>query len=195
MKISRKELYDLVWKEPMTIVCKRFGLTDNGLRKHCKSMDIPTPSVGYWSKLKHGKKTHIIPLPKEYLGNKQSADLNEIDPSKVKDVNLSAPVNRRQVIELEICKGNVSVFVVPEVLYAKDPIIIDTKEKFRQESKNIYLNKNPYKTKIGPTLDIYVSEKSIDRALTIFATIIKALRFRGNDLRIVDNNTYAVING
>jgi hypothetical protein len=27
MKISRKELYDLVWSEPMTTVSKRFGLS------------------------------------------------------------------------------------------------------------------------------------------------------------------------
>ena len=38
-----EELYDLVWSEPMTTVCKRFGISDNGLRKHCKSMNIPTP--------------------------------------------------------------------------------------------------------------------------------------------------------
>ena len=88
-----------------------------------------------------------------------------------------------------------TVFIVPEVLYAKDPVIIDTKEKFRHESENVHLKNNPFKNKIGPTLDIFVSEKSIDRALSIFATIIKALRFRGNNIKIADNNTYALING
>ena len=33
MKISRKELYDLVWAEPMSSVCKRFGLSDIELKK------------------------------------------------------------------------------------------------------------------------------------------------------------------
>lgn len=33
MELTRKELYDLVWSEPMTTLCKRFGLSDNGLRK------------------------------------------------------------------------------------------------------------------------------------------------------------------
>ena len=42
MELTRKELYDLVWSEPMTTICKRFGLSDNGLRKRCKSMNIPT---------------------------------------------------------------------------------------------------------------------------------------------------------
>lgn len=30
MELTRKELYDLVWSEPMTTLCKRFGITDNG---------------------------------------------------------------------------------------------------------------------------------------------------------------------
>lgn len=45
------------------------------------------------------------------------------------------------------------------------------------------------------TLNIYVSEKSIDRALSIFSTIIKALRFRGHSIKIANDKTYAVING
>ena len=64
MELTRKELYDLVWAEPMTTICKRFGLSDNGLRKHCKSMNIPTPPAGYWAKIKFGKKVKIIPLRK-----------------------------------------------------------------------------------------------------------------------------------
>lgn len=188
MKISRQELYNLVWAEPMITVCKRFGLTDNGLRKQCKSMDIPTPPVGYWSKLKHGKETEIIPLPKESASNKQSTDLIE------KEITLLPPMNRNAIRESEIRNGDTSIFLVPEVLYAKDPVIIDTKEKFRHESENDYLKKNPFKVKTGPTLNISVSEKSIDRSLSIFETIIKALRFRGWGIKVKDNLTYAVIN-
>jgi hypothetical protein len=188
MKISRQELYNLVWAEPMTTICKRFGLTDNGLRKQCKSMDIPTPPVGYWSKLKHGKQTEKIPLPKESASNKQSTDLIE------KEITLPPPMSRNVIRESEIESGDTSIFVVPEVLYAKDPIIIDTKERFRHESENDYLKKNPFKVKTGPTLDISVSEKLIDRALSIFETIIKALRFRGWTINVKDNLTYAVIN-
>ena len=195
MKITRKELYDLVWAEPMTLVCKRFGLTDNGLRKHCKSMNIPTPPIGYWSKLKHGKKVQITPLSKDTADTKQSTILNEKDPSEQTEIDLLAPLSRNRVRELEISSGDTSAFVVPEVLYAKDPIIIDTKEKFRQESENVYLKRNPYKNKIGPTLDVYVSEKTIDRALCIFSSIINALRSRGHNVKAAENNTYAAING
>lgn len=52
---SREELYELVWSEPMFNLCKRFGLSDNGLRKRCKAMQIPTPPQGYWQAQKSGR--------------------------------------------------------------------------------------------------------------------------------------------
>jgi hypothetical protein len=62
--LSREELYELVWSEPMTALAKRFGLSDNGLRKRCKSMDVPTPPRGYWERTKHGHRAKRPPLPR-----------------------------------------------------------------------------------------------------------------------------------
>ena len=33
MELTRKELYDLVWSEPMTTICKRFGLSENAVNR------------------------------------------------------------------------------------------------------------------------------------------------------------------
>ena len=197
MKLTRKELHDLVWNEPMTTVCKRFGITDNGLRKHCKSMNIPTPPNGYWAKLKNGKKVDKVPLPQDYIDKKDNVELSEVDPNEVV-VDLTPLVDKQKNIEQKILSGRTDCFVVPEVLYAKDALIIDTKEKFRIEnqsnSDNDYLRKNPYKSKIKETLDIYVSINTIDRALSIFSTIINSLRFRGHNIKIDKGQTYAVVN-
>lgn len=172
MELTRKELYDLVWSEPMTTICKRFGLSDNGLRKRCKSMNIPTPPLGYWAKLKYGKQVTPLPFQQEETNATQSTTLQEAKEPKVE---MEKSVNPYKQRELEICSGDISCFKVPEVLYAKNPLIIDTKEKFRQRSENQYLKKNPYKSKIRETLDLYVSENMLDRALSIFDTIIKGL--------------------
>jgi hypothetical protein len=51
----RERIYELVWSEPMFTLCKRFGLSDNGLRKRCKAMQVPTPPQGYWQALKSGR--------------------------------------------------------------------------------------------------------------------------------------------
>lgn len=195
MELSRKELYELVWAEPMTTICQRFGLSDNGLRKHCKSMNIPTPPVGYWSKLKHGIKTEKIPLPEEKESSKQNISLNETDNSQKEKIDLTPQLSKEKKREMDISSGDISSFKVPEVLYAKDPIIMDTKEKLRQDSDNNYLKRNPFGSKIKSALDITVSPRSIDRALNIFSTIIKALKFRGHSLKIKDSSTYIDIQG
>jgi hypothetical protein len=62
-RLSRKELYDLVWSEPMKTLSARFGISDVGLKKTCARADIPTPERGYWAKKDAGKKTFQLPLP------------------------------------------------------------------------------------------------------------------------------------
>ena len=69
--LSRQQLYDLVWSEPLSRLAKKYCISDNGLRKMCKSMNIPLPSNGYWKKIKHGKSINKDKLPKEILGKKK----------------------------------------------------------------------------------------------------------------------------
>src|SRR5262249_54845582 len=51
-RLTRKELYELVWSEPMKIVSVRFGISDVALKKTCERAAIPTPDRGYWAKRK-----------------------------------------------------------------------------------------------------------------------------------------------
>lgn len=61
-EFSRRELYDRVWKEPMTKVAKEFGLSDRGLAKICERNGIPVPPRGYWAKKGAGKRAPRPPL-------------------------------------------------------------------------------------------------------------------------------------
>ena len=63
-KYDRETLYREVWQDPVTEVAKRYGLSDNGLRKICKKMDVPLPQAGYWTKLRAGKAVTKPMLPK-----------------------------------------------------------------------------------------------------------------------------------
>jgi hypothetical protein len=40
----------------MRLLGKDFEISDKGLAKKCKKHKIPVPPVGYWGKLKSGKK-------------------------------------------------------------------------------------------------------------------------------------------
>jgi hypothetical protein len=43
IKLTRKELYDLVWSAPFTILAKKYSISDVGLRKICIRMIISFP--------------------------------------------------------------------------------------------------------------------------------------------------------
>ena len=60
---TRKELYELVLSKPMSELAKVFEMSDVGLKKICKAAYIPTPPLGYWAKLKNGKKVVKTALP------------------------------------------------------------------------------------------------------------------------------------
>jgi hypothetical protein len=62
-RLSRKELYDLVWSEPLMTLCSRFGISDVALKKTCARAEIPTPERGYWAKKDAGKPTLQVALP------------------------------------------------------------------------------------------------------------------------------------
>ena len=59
----RELLYQEVWNYPVTEVAKKYAVSDAAIHKVCRSMDIPTPPVGYWAKKQAGKDITIPPLP------------------------------------------------------------------------------------------------------------------------------------
>lgn len=61
--ISRSDLYEQVWAEPMTKVAERLGVSDVGLAKACARADVPTPARGHWAKVQAGKPSRRPPLP------------------------------------------------------------------------------------------------------------------------------------
>lgn len=62
-QITREALYNLIWLQPMRTVALRFGISDVGLKKICRSHDIPVPQQGHWNRIAHGKKCETRPLP------------------------------------------------------------------------------------------------------------------------------------
>lgn len=63
IEFERNALYEEVWTVPLTQLGKKYGLSDNGIRKICKAMSIPLPKAGHWAKIAAGKHIPRIPLP------------------------------------------------------------------------------------------------------------------------------------
>jgi hypothetical protein len=61
-RLSRKELYELFWSEPLKLLAPRFGIYDVALKKTCARAEIPTPGLGHWAKKAAGKGTSQVAL-------------------------------------------------------------------------------------------------------------------------------------
>jgi hypothetical protein len=64
--LTRQELYDMVWSKPMSSLAKEFGITDVGLAKRCRAVDVPIPYRGYWARVAAGQEPTRTPLFKRY---------------------------------------------------------------------------------------------------------------------------------
>ena len=61
--MTREELYQHVWTTPINLLSEALGLSDVGLAKTCKQMNVPRPGRGYWARLDAGEQVKKVPLP------------------------------------------------------------------------------------------------------------------------------------
>jgi hypothetical protein len=59
--LTRSELFERVWSEPVEKLAKEWGLSGRGLGKACAKMRIPVPPRGFWAKTEHG---HTVLRPR-----------------------------------------------------------------------------------------------------------------------------------
>jgi hypothetical protein len=79
IQFERQSLYEEVWSEPLTRLGKKYGLSDNCVRKICIALNIPLPKTGHWAKIAAGHQIPRTPLPKNskitvYVSNPKPAE-------------------------------------------------------------------------------------------------------------------------
>ncbi len=79
-RITREELYQLVWDKPMIRVAEEFGITGNGLAKVCDRLDVPYPPRGHWAKKEAGKPVVTLKLPPRRDEIPSAADIHPTPP-------------------------------------------------------------------------------------------------------------------
>lgn len=72
--LTRSELFELVWSEPMLSIGKRFNVSSSYLARVCKRLNVPRPARGYWAKLAVGKAPSRPSLPDAQPGDEISWD-------------------------------------------------------------------------------------------------------------------------
>lgn len=121
--LKRKELYDLVWSEPLSRLAKKYKISDNGLRKICKRMNIPIPAIGHWQKVQYGKSVVIQKLPEKFEG-KGEITLDEKGNGYI-DVESPLAEQRRLIQTIENTK-DISLKVPDRLSSRPDKLITST---------------------------------------------------------------------
>jgi hypothetical protein len=61
--ITREDLYDQVWSQPLNKIALRFGVTSGDISKACAALNVPKPEQGHWTKVDLGKAAPVPLLP------------------------------------------------------------------------------------------------------------------------------------
>ncbi|MGE3227282.1 MAG: hypothetical protein AB7I72_24630, partial [Parvibaculaceae bacterium] len=178
--MTRQELYDLVWKEPLTHAAKRFGISDVALRKTCVKHNIPTPPLGYWAKIAHGKKVSQPALPPAKQDEHEWIRLEpSVSPILPEEVSASLTTIRQQAT------ANKASIVVPKekpaILHpiAKELAVILRKS---HEDDIGLVNWNAISRFYPTVYSISISRPLIERAIILLDALFKALAARGHNV-------------
>lgn len=169
-KVERETLYEEVWSDPVTVVAARYGLSDVGLAKICKRLQIPLPRRGYWAKLKAGRKAPKAPLPT--LDSKAVLSTHVIMPSEHEITNRRATKEKAAAVRHQA--GNVQV---PSELSSPHPIVRAAAKRLKQ--RDGWSDTKGLRSAPDEVLNIEVTKTSLDRALLVADTLIKVLAMQG----------------
>ena len=109
-RVTREQLYEQVWLVPIWTLCEQYGLSDNGLRKVCRRLNVPVPKRGYWAKVEAGKKVRRAVLPADakmtatdiWCAPKREqtpADQVDVEWLKEREAFEADPANRIEFVE------------------------------------------------------------------------------------------------
>jgi len=171
---TRQELYDLVWSEPLITLSKKYCISDNGLRKICKRMNIPLPNIGHWQRVQYKKRVTTKKLPTNNT-DKNTIELTRRDED---DPFIKTNLSPLGILKREIENTPGLNLEVPLILTKPDQLIIKAKKNLADKRPSKYdFHKGIIKTDSGH-INITVSPENKGRALRIMDTIIKLLRAR-----------------
>jgi hypothetical protein len=174
--LKREELYKLVWSEPVSKLARGYGLSDRGLGKICKRLEIPVPGRGYWQMKKRGLKMPVSPLRPTKKINATGAYIHrKSKPQRdgEEDHETCGLITAEKMPENKI--------TVPLSLDSPHNLIVMTQRSLIGAKVDARGLKQP---RARGCLDIHVGPDSIDRAILIMDTLVKALETRGFDIAV-----------
>lgn len=170
IKLSRKQLYDLVWSIPISKLTQKYSISNEGFKKICKKFEIPMPQNGFWLKLKYNKKVKIEKL-NPIFGGIDKIVMTLREEGNTINVDQTPLTIRTKEIE----NDPNAPLTVPETITKPDILTIQTKDYWKGKIKF-----NSYREDNRIVYPIRVGNNCKKRALLFMDTFTKLLRYRGH---------------
>lgn len=106
-RVTREELYAMVWQKPLSRLAEELGISGNRLAKICDKLNVPYPPRGYWAKKEAGKPVVTFKLPARKDGTSQEVDIHPTPPkpSPLPEAVTSAATAAGKVQEIVVPDG------------------------------------------------------------------------------------------
>jgi len=170
MTLTRQELYDRVWAEPVYTLAKEFGLSNVGLGKACRRHNIPVPPRGYWARKSAGQKMRQPPLPppngRETVTFQGSSRADSLTEEQTRAVH--------PLIAFEMQPEN--KITVPDDLRVRHQATAQTKEYWAAQKRG----EVQYIDNKLPRLNIRVSKEILPRVFWLLQALFAELERRGH---------------
>lgn len=171
-RFERSTLYAEVWREAVTRVAKRYGISDVGLRKICGGLDVPVPPAGYWARVAAGQTPKVPPLPPS----------RETVYVRRYQVDERAPERESRIAALLATSMSRASSPLPEAAASPDDyvaIVIRTGRALARGKSS-----DPVRHASGAgLLSVSVSQAAIDRSLAILDQVVRLLHATGATFR------------
>jgi hypothetical protein len=188
--LSREELYKQVWTTSIVKLAAEYGLSDVGFAKVCKRYDVPRPGLGYWAKKQNGQNPPQKPLPKNIKPEFQKITIRPHSPEYDENGGPNEPEN----IAFE--RDDKNRITVSDTLIEPHPLVAKTQSSLQSAKID---NEGRVRPRANKTLDVIIGPNSIDRAMRIMDSFIKALEKRSHSVSVIESekgkSNVCVING
>lgn len=201
LKFERDVLYREVWSTPISTLAKKYGISDNGLRKVCVALEVPLPIRGHWAKIAAGHKIPTPTLPAtsgrtHFVCRGANTDGSAAYPWKDEKLQsqflLEADPQNAIFVPAELEKPHRLVVAAAKAVRAERDKLIRSRERANRPRKP----NEPWRFDMSPAnwheyerhghielsedvLPLRVSLEATDRALRIWDAILKACESRG----------------
>ena len=175
-RLTREELYDLVWREPMLRVAERLGVSSSYMARVCTELRVPRPAPGYWAQLEFGKTPAKPDLP----------------PTQPGDVTAWSPGSSIGTTQRSTAKS-VEPAARAEPRRHKDKALLETRHELLVGVKPHYLKTRDSETGLlrpfkRLLVDVVSSQKHLDAALDAADVLFRALTVKGHRVVLAPPN-------